>query len=274
MADHYRFFIGNQTACSAPVTEPFALALAHGFDAFELFPDRGQHGRGWMAEDLSAADRRAFRTDAHERDLRLSVHAALAVALRHASGRALLTRDLDLARDVGAALLNLHLEPTHTPPELDAYARAVLDLVDHLAPSGITLALENTVTASPEEVNRVFARLQALDSERARGVGLCLDIGHANLHLGTHNDYLAFVDRLAPEVPIVHAHLHENWGESDRHLPLFTGPAGRDASGIVGLLSRLRARRYHGSLILEQWPAPPTLLVAARDRLRALQAGA
>src|SRR5208283_760872 len=86
----------------------------------------------------------------------------------------------------------------------------------------------------------------------------------------THNRYLEFVDRLDSRVPIIHAHLHENWGDADTHLPLFTGPAGRDDSGIRGLIERLRHRDFSGSIILEQWPDPPSLLNQARDRLLAL----
>ena len=90
------------------------------------------------------------------------------------------------------------------------------------------------------------------------------------MHRTTANDYVGFVDRLTAEVPILHAHLHENHGDRDSHLPLFTGPAGRDPSGVKALLERLRRRGFDGGLILEQWPTPPSLLVQARDRLAEL----
>ena len=264
MAEPARFFIGNQTAFSAPIGEPFAFALEQDFEAFELFPD------GWATEDVPAALRERFRAAAALRHLRLSVHAALASNPAEEVGRARLARDIELARDVGARVVNLHFATA----DFESYGRTMLALVDQLEPMGITLALENTVATGPDDINRLFARLRALDPRRARGIGLCLDIGHANLYRGTHNDYLGFLDRLGPHVPIVHAHLHENWGEADTHLPLFTGPARQDPSGIAGLLARLRRRGFRGSLILEQWPLPPTLLAQARDRLRALDEGA
>lgn len=267
MAESWRFFIGNQTAFSARWSEPFAFALDNGFDAFELFPDGGAHGGG-DAKDVPAAQRSALRAAARAGKLRLSVHAALAARPLDPGGRVLLARDISLARDVGARVLNLHLDLR----DPESFARTVLGVRDELAPSGITLALENTVTIGPEDVNRFFSRLPALATDGGRGIGLCLDIGHANLCRATHHDYLGFIDRLQPDVPIVHAHLHENWGDADRHLTLFTGPAGQDPTGIAGLLARLRQRSYHGSLILEQWPTPPALLVTARSRLRALQA--
>ena len=116
--------------------------------------------------------------------------------------------------------------------------------------------------------NELFDRLGSTVPELP--AGMCLDIGHANLCTATRNDYLGFLDQLAEFVPIIHLHLHENWGDADTHLPLFTGPAAADPSGVVGLLERLRARKYNGSAILEQWPDPPALLVNARDHLRRL----
>src|ERR1035438_3791450 len=101
---------------------------------------------------------------------------------------------------------------------------------------------------------------------------MCLDVGHANLCGVTRNDYLRYLDELREQVPIIHVHLHENWGDRDSHLTLFTGPARGDSRGVEGLLSRLEKRHFSGSMILEQWPAPPSLLNMARDRLNPLLA--
>jgi sugar phosphate isomerase/epimerase len=266
MADGYAFFIGNQTAFSAPITEPFAFAVEHGFEAFEFFPDGGPHGRGWSATDVSAAERARIRATAAERGLRLSVHAALASQLLDTSTWPGLMRDVDLARDLGARVLNLHLGAGNP----QGCAAAALALLDLLQPLGITLALENTVWVAPDEVNQVFRLMQNVHREPRSSVGLCLDIGHANLCSATRNDYLRFLDGLGDHVPIVHAHLHENWGDADRHLTLFTGPAGRDPSGVEGLLQRLRRRNFRGALIMEQWPTPSSLLLSARQRLRSM----
>jgi sugar phosphate isomerase/epimerase len=96
---------------------------------------------------------------------------------------------------------------------------------------------------------------------------MCLDVGHANLHATTRNDYIGYVDRLRPEVPIIHVHLHENDGDRDSHLVIFTGAAAHDPSGVAALLDRLERRSFAGNVILEQWPQPPELLAQARDRL-------
>ncbi len=128
------------------------------------------------------------------------------------------------------------------------------------------LSLENTPQTSPEDFNAVFAVLSTMPEAEGR-VGMCLDTGHANLHPGTPNDYLLFVDRLGKHVPIVHWHAHENWGDRDSHRTLFTGPSAHDDRGLRGLVLRLLRRGFCGSVVLEQWPQPPGLLVEARDRL-------
>ena len=122
---------------------------------------------------------------------------------------------------------------------------------------------------APDDFNAVFGVLSAMP-EAAGRVGMCLDTGHANLHAGTRHDYLGFVDRLGAHVPIIHWHAHENWGDRDSHLTLFTGPSAHDDRGLRGLVLRLLRRGFCGSVVLEQWPNPPGLLVAVRDRLRRL----
>lgn len=262
--------VGNQSAFSAPLLAPFDFALKHGFASFEFFPDKRPDGAGWCPADLGPADRQAIRGRARDAALRLSVHAPLeADPLRPGSAREL-DDALRLAIDLGAGLLNVHFSD---PRRVEDLATALAPLVGRCAVSGVRLAVENVPATSPEDFNRLFALLPRIGAN-GPAVGMCLDIGHANLHATTRNDYIGYIDRLRPEVPIVHLHLHENHGDADSHLPLFTGPAAADPTGVVLLLDRLRRRGYRGHAVLEQWPAPPALLVAARDRLVELAQGA
>jgi phosphoglucan,water dikinase len=257
-------YIGNQTACwAATPNEPFDYAVSQGFDAFEWFPDK-KPGAGWDETDLDGAARRLIRETAHARGMRLSVHARWQANPLQPAAYPLLGTDFELARELGAVLLNIHL---FHEEGLEAFLEAVLPLVKRTAKAGLQLSIENTPHHTPEQFNEFFARLRDVRSLETNHVGMCLDIGHANLCAATRNDYLGFYDRLDRQVPIIHLHLHENWGDSDTHLPIFTGPAGRDDSGIRGLIERLRKRDYSGSIILEQWPDPPSLLDNARDRL-------
>lgn len=257
--------IGNQTSFAAATPmEPFEYAVANGFDAFEWFPDK-HGGAGWDEADLTAALRAGIRDSARDAGIRSSVHARLAASPLHPDAYAWFWKDLELATDLGAVLLNIHL--CHLQG-LAAYAEGIRPLLRRTAEAGLALAIENMPEHSPEMFNELFARLRGLGGDPTAHVGMCLDLGHANLCAATQNRYLEFVDRLDPQVPIIHLHLHENWGDADSHVPLFTGPSSNDDSGIRGLIARLQRRRFAGSIILEQWPQPPSLLNEARDRLR------
>jgi sugar phosphate isomerase/epimerase len=260
-----KIWIGNQTAPSAArVFEPFAYAEANGFDAFEWFLDAYGIGSGWEGADLDQAARRDLRQRAEAHDIRLSVHAPWWLDPLEPEGVEELARSLSFALDVGAANLNVHLVPEQG---IEAFVRALDPFLRTLGDLPLQLSIENVPHTGPADFNELFSRLAETGLPMEGSVGMCLDLGHANLFPGTRHDYLGFVDQLAPHVPIVHLHLHENYGDQDSHLPLFSGPNEQDPSGIEGFVERMRKRGFSGSIILEQWPDPPTLLVTARDRL-------
>ena len=255
MMEPNRIRIGNQTAWSAPsLMMPFEYAVENGFDAFEWFPDKKSPGEGWDETDIDADTRGRIRSTALRHDVRLSVHAPWQANPLKPEARPLLHRSFDFAREIGAPLLNIHL---YAEGGLDAYLMAVAPLIGLLPEAGIQLALENTPLTSPWHFNEFFARLREVQPAGADSVGMCLDIGHANLCEATRNDYLRYLGELDPRVPIIHIHIHENWGDGDSHLPIFTGPARRDSQGIESLLERIEKRNFSGSIILEQWPEPP-----------------
>jgi sugar phosphate isomerase/epimerase len=257
-----RLYIGNQTTYFVPPLLPFTFAMEHGFEAFEFFPDGKAGGPGWVSRDLNEETRQQIRAAAQEHGIRLSVHASLGAT----PGSDTFWEDVAFGQDIGASVLN-----THMPRDGWAdFVPAVAQAARRLRAVGMSLALENTVATSPEEFERLFTELRALDADGAAAVGMCLDIGHANLHVDTRNEFLAYVDRLPQNVPIIHIHAHENWGDSDSHLPLYTGPAREDDRALAGLVQRLDRRDFCGSIILEQWPTPPELLVDARNRLHEL----
>lgn len=276
-----RIRIGNQTAFSAAsFLQPFEYAVDNGFDAFEWFPDKKESGAGWETGEISAETRRTIKNTARAHGIRLSVHAPRQANPMLPESAEPLEEAVRFAEDVGARLLNIHLDAGGGAA---AFARALKPLLQRLAATGIRLAIENTPLTTPEDCNDLFRLLfssagaglavppcsdAAARRPDAATVGMCLDLGHANLCQATRNDYLQFLDRLESQVPLIHIHLHENYGDADSHLPLFTGPAGRDPTGIEGFVQRLRERRFAGSIILEQWPQPPELLNAARNRLR------
>jgi sugar phosphate isomerase/epimerase len=257
-----RIRIGNQTARHCPARMPYEFALRNGFDAFEWFSDKGPSS-GWCEDDMCTRERDEIRQMGREADVVFTVHAPHLADPTTTEGAAAIVRSIRFGADVGARLVNLHLFPEHPPERL---AQSLVQLLESARRAGVRLTVENTPQTSPEDFNALFGVLTAVPGA-AGWLGMCLDMGHANLFDGTRNDYLGFVDRLGKHVPVLHWHAHENWGDRDSHLTLFTGPAQRDESGLRALARRLEQRSFSGTVILEQWPHPPDLLVKARDRL-------
>lgn len=260
-----RIRIGNQTAPSAarPV-EPFEYAVENGFDAFEWFLDSYGKGDGWGESDLAPEARKRLGRTAAEHDIALSVHAPWWLDPFEAEGREDLFKSLGFALDTGAANLNMHLSLDRG---IEAFVKTLRPFLRSLVDLPVRLSIENTPFTGPGDFNELFKQLERARIPIEGRLGMCLDLGHANLFPLTRNDYLSFVDGLAKHVPIIHVHLHENYGDDDTHLPLFTGPSGNDPSAIEGFVERMKRRGFAGSIILEQWPDPPSLLNLARDRL-------
>ena len=249
--------IGNQTAFSAVTAEePFHYAVKNGFDAFEWFPDKNQSGQGWNAEDIDSEKRSYIKETAREHDITLSVHVSLLANPLDVETNWIIMEEIKFAEDIGAELINIHLS-VHR--EIEFYVQAVMPLIRQMKKAGIKIAFENTPFTTPEDFNRLFALLQEMEIIEKGYVGMCFDVGHANLCNATHNDYLSFIDRLSAKVPIIHIHMHENYGDYDSHFPVFTGPSGTNSDGIRGLMGRLKKSEFSGSIILEQWPEPHSL---------------
>lgn len=253
--------IGNQTSKHAPTWLPYEFARNKGFGAFEFFSDRGRGG--WCEAETTQNQRAELRQAAITGNVWFSIHAPYLADPTTTDGAQAIRASIRFGGEVGARIVNLHLFPEH---DARPYAESLLPLIREAAQANLRLSLENTPPTPPDHVNAVFGVLAAMPEASGR-VGMCLDSGHANLFPGTHNDYVRFVDLLGNHVPIIHWHAHENWGDRDSHLPLFTGPAGKDDRGIRGLVHRLLRRGFNGSVILEQWPNPPEQLVWTRDRL-------
>jgi phosphoglucan,water dikinase len=263
--------IGNQTAYSASTfLEPLEFAVEHGFDVFEWFADKKQNDdgatHGWDETDMDADQRAAIKRLGKEEGIRFTVHAPWQANPLWPEAKDLLGRSVDFAHDIGADLVNVHLYLDDGPA---AYAKALTSTLDYATHRGVRISIENTPLTSPADFAETFAHFDRETLAIGR-VGMCLDIGHANLYDGTRNDYIRYLDELSPEVPIIHLHVHENWGDQDTHLTLFTGPARDNDAGVRALVERMVQRGYAGAMIFEQWPEPPTLLVEAVKRLRDL----
>ena len=265
MPEKRRIRVGNQTSFLVqPIPLPFEYAVAHGFDAFEWLPDKKESGEGWAVDDIPPETRATIRKTAPEKDISISVHASIQSGPLKTQGSKVFERDVEFALEIGAVLFNIHFD---TDQDMDSFIGSITPLMEDLSKTGMKLSIENTPAAKPQDFNRLFRYLADIRFPHISSVGMCLDIGHANLCDSTRNDYLKYVDLLSSDVPITHLHMHENYGDYDSHLPIFTGPAGRDPAGIKGLTERLKRRKFSGAIILEQWPQPPDLLDIARNRI-------
>ncbi|WP_347243149.1 sugar phosphate isomerase/epimerase family protein [Thermogutta sp.] len=259
--------IGNQTAFSATdPTDPYRFAVEHGFDAFEWFNDK-RHGWGWCQEDADEYDRRQIRQTGEQKHIAYSVHARCQADITTPEGREDVLRSVQFASDIGAKLVNIYY---HGTQGVEGFAEALRPIMEAATPAQIKISVENTVFVGPEEFNDLFAFLREKEWYVPGQVGLCFDMGHANLCAATRNNYVGFLEKLSSQVPIIHLHVHENWGDGDSHLPLFTGPARMDDSGVRAMFRILKERGYDGLIIMEQWPQPAEQLLHTRQRLKDL----
>jgi sugar phosphate isomerase/epimerase len=257
--------IGNQSAFSAKTPlQPFEYSVANGFNAFEWFPDKKDSGSGWDVNDLDQKTRSYIKDTAKEHNITLSVHASLRGNPPGEESSEILFENVEFAQHIGATLLNIHLV---NEEGIEPFIDSIKPVIMYTSRAGIQLSIENTPLSSPDDFNVLFSRLEKRLNVPTSHVGMCLDIGHANLHESTRNNYLKFIELLGPSVPVIHMHMHENFGDRDSHLSFFTGPAARDTSAVQGIVNHLKKRGFSGSVILEQWPDPPLLLNEARDRL-------
>ncbi|MFZ5952286.1 MAG: sugar phosphate isomerase/epimerase family protein [Candidatus Rifleibacteriota bacterium] len=253
--------IGNQTNCHIPAMLPFEFALKHNFDAFEWFSDPGRDG--WNEKLFDNSQLQNIREQGRKNDIRFSVHAPWRADPTCENGRNEILESISFAEKIGAGLVNFHIFPEK---ECCRYVEAIIPLLQKASAAKIQLSLENVPQCSPEYINQLFEILQN-NSQFFSMIGLCLDIGHANLFPETRRHFNEYLRRISGNVKILHLHAHENFGDTDQHLPLFTGPSASDENCLKHLVSQLKERAFAGSVVMEQWPQPPEILVKTRKRL-------
>ena len=175
-------------------------------------------------------------------------------------------RSLDFARDIGADLVNLHFYMDEGPAGYAAFFAA------GDAAEASDLRLASRTRRIPRRTTSI-RRSPSCGGCTLPGQSACAwtwDMPTFARPLTTTLSATSMPWRRA--VPIIHLHMHENYGDRDSHLPLFTGPSRQDDRGVRAFLERMVQRRYRGAMILEQWPDPPTLLVEAASRLRTILA--
>jgi sugar phosphate isomerase/epimerase len=179
-----------------------------------------------------------------------------------------LKRVIDVADDLPYARLILHMggpRETADPRKRDAAFSSLEHLILHARHSGVTICVENTLSEMGDP-----AYLRAfVDETRLTGLRFNFDIGHANLAELPEQERIE--KSFAPLSDLVSsAHLHDNHGEKDEHLPPYDGSI--DWPGAIKTLQS--AHQNSLPLVLElkektgpEAPSAAEQLAAARASL-------
>jgi len=113
-----------------------------------------------------------------------------------------------------------HLSPLGAQLPDAAWEQNVLgiqQICDHAADLSMTIGVENMVNM-PALLGRVPSEIIGImDNVDRENLGFVLDVGHAH----TNGNLDQFLAQLRPR--IIHAHIHDNHGERDEHLPVGFG---------------------------------------------------
>jgi sugar phosphate isomerase/epimerase len=132
-----------------------------------------------------------------------------------------LKRVIDVAEELPFSRLILHMggsRETADPRKRDAAFSSLEHLVLHARHVGVTIAVENTTSEMGDP-----AYLRAfVDETRLAGLRFNFDIGHAHLADGPEAERVEKAFAPLREL-VVSAHIHDNHGEKDEHLPPYSG---------------------------------------------------
>jgi len=109
---------------------------------------------------------------------------------------------------------------------------------------GIKIALENTLPGKTGD--SITETLETVKNINSKNLGICLDTGHCNITSLLYNH--SGVVKCLSEIKnyLCHLHVHDNFGKSDDHSPLFEGNI--DWKGFV---RSLKENKYSGVFLFE-----------------------
>jgi sugar phosphate isomerase/epimerase len=205
-----------------------------GFQAIEIFATRSHFDYATRQEvrtiSQALADQRLQLASLHaptSRDISLNREGGTPLSIcevernRRIEAMDELKRVLDAADDLPFPRMILHMggsRETADPRKRDAAFSSLEHLSLHARHAGVTICLEN----SPSEMGDPTYLRNFVDETRLTAVRFNFDIGHAHLAEGPEDSRIAKAfDPLRDR--IVGAHIHDNHGEKDEHLPPYDG---------------------------------------------------
>jgi len=132
-----------------------------------------------------------------------------------------LKRVIDVAEDLPFSRLILHMggsRETADPRKRDAAFSSLEHLTLHAKHIGVTICVENTTS----EMGAPAYLRSFIDETRLTGLRVNFDIGHAYLADGPAEERIPNAFEPLKDL-IASAHIHDNHGEKDEHLPPYDG---------------------------------------------------
>ncbi|MCD6539084.1 MAG: MFS transporter, partial [Candidatus Omnitrophica bacterium] len=200
----------------------------------------------------------------------VQIHAPFPLQLTISGDRDVLKRTLDLSKEIKADVVTVHPEG-----DTKSFAQNLYPFVLRAEKYGVIIAVENipesktTPEITAEYMNDLFKHINIIhDSQKVifkfrrlllgqketpidiyQHIGICFDIGHANLLKG---GAVEFLQRLDPKIKIFNVHVHDNNGKENQHLRV-----GRGNINFIEVFKELIRRGYDGRLVLEYWLDDP-----------------
>jgi sugar phosphate isomerase/epimerase len=214
--------------------ELLGLIAESGFEAVEIFGTRGHFDYTTKQEVQAMASalsqHRLTLASLHaptSRDLSATREGGSPLSItevervRRVEAMDELKRVIDVAEDLPYSRLILHMggpRETVDPRKRDAAFSSLEHLVLHARHVGVTIAVENTTSEMGDPAYlRTF-----VDETRLTGLRFNFDIGHAHLADGLEAERIEKAFAPLRELA-VSAHIHDNHGEKDEHLPPYDG---------------------------------------------------
>ncbi|HUE44076.1 MAG TPA: TIM barrel protein [Candidatus Sulfotelmatobacter sp.] len=132
-----------------------------------------------------------------------------------------LKRAIDVAEELPFSRMIFHMggsRETADPRKRDAAFSSLEHLILHARHVGVTICVENTTS---EMGSPAYLR-SFVDQTRLSGLRFNFDIGHAHLADGPEENRVAESFEPLREL-VASAHIHDNHGEKDEHLPPYEG---------------------------------------------------
>lgn len=163
-----------------------------------------------------------------------------------------LKRVLDVAQDLPFGRLVLHMggsRETADPRKRDAAFSSLEHLTLHAHHAGVTICIENT---NSEMGDPTYLRT-FVDQTRLAGVRFNFDIGHAHMAEGPEEERVGRSFEPLKDL-MVSAHIHDNHGDKDEHLPPYDGSIAWPAA--IGLLTSAPIKGLPLTLELKEKTGP------------------